>query len=75
MRIADLAFTSWSLTDYLTEQFVLFHSRIIHHRNIQDPPGLRSLKTRPSHQYRLVSQLLPEHHERAVMLSYPAMVQ
>ena len=60
--------------DYLTVYFVFFHRRIIYHRNIQDPPDSRSAKYRPSHQYRAVSQLLPQHHERGVLCSYPAMV-
>jgi hypothetical protein len=61
--------------DYLTVHFVLFHRRIIYHRNIQDAPGRGwSLKDRRPHQYRTVFKLRPEHHERGVMHSYPAMV-
>ena len=73
----DSAFIMWSLTITFTEQFVLFHCRIIHHRNIQEshPRQWRySLEDRRSHQYRAVSQLRPEHRERSVMRSYPAMV-
>ena len=61
--------------DYPTEYFVLFHRRVIYHRNIQDASDRRwSLKQRPSHQYRAVPQLLSEHRERSVMRPSPAMV-
>ena len=60
---------------YPTELFVLFHRRVIYHRNIQDSPDRGwSLKQRLSHQYRAVPQLLSEHRERGVMLPSPAMV-
>ena len=64
--------------DYLTEQFVLFNRRIIHHRNIQDAHPCQwrwSLKHRRSCQHCVVSQLPPEHLERGIMRSYPTMVQ
>ena len=57
-----------------TEQFVLFHRRIFHHRSIQEPPDLQSPKQCRSHQYRAVFQLLSKRHERGVLRSYPAMV-
>ena len=61
--------------DYPTEYFVLFHRRIIYHRNIQDAPESGwSLKSRLAHQYRAVSQPLPEHRERGDMRSTAAMV-
>ena len=61
--------------DYPTEFFVLFHRRVIYHRNIQDTPDRGwSLKQCLSHQYRAVSQLLSEHRERGVMRPSPAMV-
>ena len=82
--MADFAFTIIIISyEYPTEQFVLFHCRIFYHRNIQDPPPFQwywstdhgwSSRYRRSDQYSAVSKLLPEHHERSVMRSFPAMV-
>jgi hypothetical protein len=64
-----------SYYDYPTEYFVLFHRRIIYHRNIQDVPDRGwSLKSRLAHQYCAVSQPLPEHRGRGDMRPSPAMV-
>ena len=73
---AHMIFRSYMVSyDYPTEFFVLFHRRIIYHRNIQDAPDRGwSLKSRLAHQYRAVSQPLPEHCERGDMRPSPAMV-
>ena len=61
----------------LVELFVFCHCRNIYHRNIQDASTQQwgePFEYRHSHQYRAVSQLLPEHDERGWMRSHPAMV-